>query len=191
MTLVELLVVIGALVLLMAFLFPIIGRSTRRGMEVEEAEYMRQIGIARSLYSADFDEHSPGLASLLATGRVPEGVSASSLDPSPRGWRNEIIAQFATMSHSFSVEPGTQRTSFLCSRDVLPSSEIQRIESQAGDPGWLVGFGLNPFAHLGRPIEMMKGRHFQLTVGNSILRRPSAQDGSVLSIARLYQNERK
>ena len=58
-TLVELLVVVGILMLLVALLLPVIGKTEKKALESQSVNNLRQLGQAVTLYAADHDMSYP------------------------------------------------------------------------------------------------------------------------------------
>lgn len=56
-TLIELLVVIAILAILAAILFPVFARAKMAAFKTQDLAQIKQVGVAQTLYTEDFDEH--------------------------------------------------------------------------------------------------------------------------------------
>lgn len=61
-TLIELLVVIAIVAILSAILFPVFGRAREKARQATCASHLRQIGMAISMYTEDYDGYFPAVA---------------------------------------------------------------------------------------------------------------------------------
>lgn len=128
-TLIELLVVIAILSLLAGLLFPVLARARASARKATALSNLKQIGAARMMYSADFDEHLPSRWPLWNGYRpffwnVDDGDLPSLLMP--------YVRNPAVWYSPEDRRPDRGRTSFILNAELAP--------------GW-------PLAKIGRPAE--------------------------------------
>lgn len=94
-TLVELLVSILVVVALTSVVFAVFSKAKKQAKTTVDISNLRQIGVARALYLADYDDrvdqlYASTLDVLVQTKRIPEQLCISPNDPYPTGLANRL-----------------------------------------------------------------------------------------------------
>lgn len=132
-TLTEILTVIAIITVLMAILLPVIAKAREKGNDTADISNLRQIGIARQLYTADYSEIED-IPTLVRTGYLSKQVLFSRDDEFPNGFATEFLVErlryvdqsYPLSYHQFSVLSN------------LPDWEPMMNSKNATNVGWVV-----------------------------------------------------
>jgi len=114
-TLIELLVVIAIIAILAAILFPVFAQAREAARKTSCTSNLKQVGVAFSLYTQDFDETFPWAASNLGTPTTT--------------WYDLVEPYVKVGASGFGYTGGVQRTFYVC-----PSFDNTQVPMQPGDP---------------------------------------------------------
>lgn len=180
-TLIELLVVIAIIAILAAILFPVFAQAREAARKTSCTSNLKQVGVAFSLYTQDYDESFPW--------------AASNLGPVTSTWYDLVEPYVKVGATQFGFAPGTRRTFYVC-----PSFDNNAVPMQPGDPavptfppaqitpamsyaanGWLMpmankNLGANPWFPGGKPPAALANINAPASVvlaGHALGTRPS------------------
>ena len=114
-TLIELLVVIAIIAILAAILFPVFAQAREAARKTSCTSNMKQIGVAFSLYTQDYDETFPWAASNLQTPTIT--------------WYDLVEPYVKVGASGFGLPGGVQKPFYAC-----PSFANAAVPVQPGDP---------------------------------------------------------
>lgn len=106
-TLIELLVVIAIIAILAAILFPVFAKARARAQQSTCISNLKQIGIAMTSYTSDYEEHFPAWSSPLTAGYISVEDYTTTKENRAVGWPsfNTGLPQYTGAPISIQLDP--------------------------------------------------------------------------------------
>src|SRR5438874_6354630 len=131
-TLIELLVVIAIIAILAAILFPVFAQARDKARQATCLSNLKQLGLAQSMYTQDYDETLPKAIHLLPDGNlfpwpleVAPYLKNTAVFRCPSDRNPMMINQF--------LSPALRKTnpdfglSIICNYDIMPPEDLQAV----------------------------------------------------------------
>jgi prepilin-type N-terminal cleavage/methylation domain-containing protein len=138
-TLIEVLVVIGILLLLMALVLPAVTRAKQGVKAANDISNLRQLGQAAAIYQDQTGQLPLGAAVLVEAKLVPSLICAAMNDSSARGIANLFAEHHAAVAPEYRAVVTPYKNSFLGLRELMtPKDKLDEQFEGGSAQGWLV-----------------------------------------------------
>jgi len=171
LTLIELLVSMGILVVILVLVFAGWGSSRAKAAESSSLQSLRQLALAAELYRADSGEYPVSARFLVAQGRISREQVSFSQDQTPAGMA-ELVATDAYRGLTREAPPLSYRLTPSGFLEWAVQNHVQRFSEQAPDGGWLVDLSVSELPHPGNPLIFSRGFYRRLLYDGSVQRFP-------------------
>jgi len=175
LSLIELLVVIGIILILVAILVPVLIRAKASSFQSNDISNLRQMAVAGSLYEQEYASPALGSAPLVAVGLIPKSICTSALDRTRNGLANEVASILTAAMPGHDYLRRDYRVSYLGLWDyVYSESWMEKYVANNGNPGWLVSTGEADYGVRPTYTHPIKGRYLRLLFSGSVIHREYA-----------------